>query len=310
MNHDQAERSGLMPFTLCCANAVIVKRVLIGVLAVFSVIPQVAGQATTATPGPTKVGPPRGTLIGTGGGTGLEIMSEFIKAAGGPDALIVLIPTSSSFGGDVPEGNMTSRRIVGGIVVDFTEQGMAAPLKSAGARNVQVIHTRDRNVANSDNFVAPLKRAGGVWTTGGNPDLFMEAYSGTKMEQELRNLLDRGGVIGGASAGAIILGSDGPPAPAMTRYFGFLRNAVFWPHATSTNQLPAFQTHAAQHPDLIDLAVDEPAAWLIKGDIATVIGTGRAYVYGEDPRNPGAHYITLRSGDQYNLATRAVVRSR
>jgi len=255
----------------------------------------------------TKVGPARGTLIGTGGGTGPEIMAEFIKAAGGPDALIVLIPTSSGFGGDTA-GLLVGQRVVGGTVIEFTEEGLSAPLKSAGAKNVQLIHTRDRNLANSDSFVAPLKRASGVWTTGGNPDLFIDAYGATKVEQELRNLLERGGVIGGPSAGAIILGSEGPPAPSMKNFFGFVRGTVFWPHITTRNQLPAFQTHAAQHPELIDLAAEEAAAWLVRGDIATVIGTGSAFVYGEDPANPGRRYITLHPGDRYNLATRAVTR--
>jgi cyanophycinase len=258
-------------------------------------------------PAAPKVGPPRGTLIGTGGGTTPEIMAEFIKAAGGPNALIIVIPTSSAFGGD-STGLLVGRRVVGGVAIEPTEEDVMAPLKSAGAKNVQVLHTRERNTANSDSFVGPLKRATGVWTTGGNPDLFMDAYGGTKTEQELRNLLERGGVIGGPSAGAIILGSKGPPSPANRTYFGFARGVVFWPHMTTMNQLPAFQTHASQHPEVINLAADEPTGWLIRGDIATIIGAGNAFVYGDDPGN-SQQYITLHRGDQYNLATRAVTRA-
>ena len=45
-----------------------------------------------------KVGPPRGTVIVVGGGSmGPEIYSRFIAAAGGPDALIIDVPTA---GGD------------------------------------------------------------------------------------------------------------------------------------------------------------------------------------------------------------------
>jgi len=282
---------------------------VIGILTAcgFSLTSNLAGQDNTAASAPTKVGPSRGTLIGTGGGSGPEMMSQFIRAAGGPDSLIILIPTSSSFGGD-SEGLLVGRRVVGGAVQELTQEGLAAPLKSAGAKNVELIHTRDRNVANSESFVALLKKAAGVWTTGGNPDLFMDAYGGTKTEQELWNLLERGGVIGGPSAGAIILGSEGPPAPAMRNYLGFVRGMVFWPHMTTMNRLPSFEAYAEQHPDSINLAADEAAGWLIRGDIATVIGAGAAFVYGNDPGNSGTHYIDLHSGDQYNLATRMVTR--
>src|SRR5262245_31585594 len=101
----------------------------------FSLTANLAGQGNIAAPAVTKVGPPRGTLIGTGGGTGPEMISEFIRASGGPDSLIIVIPTSSSFGGDVPEGKVTSKRIVAGVVEEFTEARLTAPLKSAGAKN-------------------------------------------------------------------------------------------------------------------------------------------------------------------------------
>ncbi|NBW66543.1 peptidase S51, partial [bacterium] len=36
-----------------------------------------------------------------------------------------------------------------------------------GARNVQVLFTTDRKVADSDAFVALIKKAGGIWFEGG-----------------------------------------------------------------------------------------------------------------------------------------------
>jgi len=63
-----------------------------------------AAQARTNQPsnGGTTVGPPRGTVIVVGGGSmGPEIYSAFIEAAGGPDALIIDVPTA---GGDTVYG--------------------------------------------------------------------------------------------------------------------------------------------------------------------------------------------------------------
>ena len=37
------------------------------------------------------------------------------------------------------------------------------PLQEAGARNLTLLHTYDRNVADSEAFVEPIRKAGGVW---------------------------------------------------------------------------------------------------------------------------------------------------
>ena len=56
-------------------------------------------------------------------------------------------------------------------------------------------------------FVEPIKRAGGVWFDGGMPEQIIDAYGGTKADREFRNVLERGGVLGGTSAGAVALGN-------------------------------------------------------------------------------------------------------
>ena len=92
-----------------------------------------------------KVGPPRGTVIVVGGGSmGPEIYSEFIKAAGGPDALIIDVPNA------------------GGAESYGQDAAGTRGFKTAGARNVHVLHTRDRKIADSDSFVAVIKKAGGA----------------------------------------------------------------------------------------------------------------------------------------------------
>ena len=69
-----------------------------------------------------------------------------------------------------------------------------------------MLHTTDRKVADSAEFVAPIKGATGVWLVGGRHWRLADAYLGTRTLKELFNLLDRGGVVGGGSAGATIQG--------------------------------------------------------------------------------------------------------
>src|SRR5450759_4422717 len=85
---------------------------------------QRATQAGSGASGPPKVGPQSGTVMVVGGGAlGPEIVARFIAAAGGPDALIVDVPTA---GGD--------------SVYPATWHG-ANFLKAGGAKNVVVLHT-------------------------------------------------------------------------------------------------------------------------------------------------------------------------
>ena len=133
---------------------------------------------------PVVKGPEKGTLIIAGGGIlGPEVLGRFIKLAGGPSAEIVVIPTA---GGDANYGtNCTCLKI----------------FKELGATNLTVLHTANRTEADSDAFVAPLKRANGVWVVGGRQWHLVDSYSGTKTETEIKNLLARGGVAGARRLG-------------------------------------------------------------------------------------------------------------
>src|SRR5262245_34424184 len=85
-----------------------------------------------------RVGPAKGTIIAVGGGTGPDLLARFVDAAGGPDALILDVPTASLTSAASPFGLANDRA----ASVDVREKWRAA-----GARNVQVLHTSDRMVA-------------------------------------------------------------------------------------------------------------------------------------------------------------------
>src|SRR3954471_12857418 len=84
--------------------------------------------AQTPKPGAIKVGPPNGgsVIVVGGGGQGPEVFAKLIELAGGPDALILDVPTA---GGDSV------------YAADWRGQN---GLRSAGAKNVKVLHTIDR----------------------------------------------------------------------------------------------------------------------------------------------------------------------
>ena len=257
----------------------------------------VGGRAAT-----TKVGPSRGSLMVVGGGAlGSDLIKPFIERAGGPDSLIVVIPTAQ------------------GAPAYTQEDGAAMMFRAEGAKHVVVLHTNDRAVANSDSFVAPLRRARGVWFVGGRHYRLVDSYAGTKAESLFHDVLARGGIVGGTSAGASIQGSflvRGAPSndngimahPRYLKGFGFLRGVGIDQHVVARRRLPDLaDSIIPRWPDLLGISEDEGTAWLIQGDNAEIIGRSKAFVYnGRDANDAGKPFLTLWPGDRYDLAARRV----
>jgi len=262
-----------------------------------------------------EIGPARGALVVSGGAeTTSHITDRFIELAGGFDAPIVVIPTS----GDEDEYDDSCTCL--------------QRFREAGARNLTVLHTRDRGVANTDAFVAPLRRARGVWFMGGSHWRHTDAYLDTKVHAELFALLDRGGVIGGGSAGAHIQGewmnvSRSPerefsertlPKEDWRRGFRFLRDVIVDVHVLARNRQFDMVGVINAHPQMLGIAVDENTAIVVQGDRFEVIGTSYAIIYDNQSQLPpdgpetwrtlGGPFYFLRPGDTYDMKTREAFR--
>lgn len=250
--------------------------------------------------GPT-VGPAHGAVMVVGGGAqGPEVFAKLIELAGGPDALIVEVPTA------------------GGDSVDLSTVGRG--LRAAGARNVVVYHTTSKAVADADTFVAKIANARGIWFGGGRHFRLVNSYAGTKSERAFQAVLDRGGVIGGSSAGASILASylvRGAPSndnrifshPKYLTGFGYLRGVAIDQHVVARERLADMHDSlTSRRKDLLGISEDEGTVWLVQGDSAVIMGRNKAFVYnGRDANDPGKPFLTLHPGDRYNLASRRLI---
>ncbi|MFK5922506.1 MAG: cyanophycinase [Verrucomicrobiota bacterium] len=252
-----------------------------------------------------KVGPAKGALVIVGGGTTTAILQEFIKLAGGVDSEIVVIPTAS--------GKSSSRD------VELFEQ--------LGATKVRILHNNDPEVADTEGFVVPLKTAKGVWFGGGRQWRLVDAYKNTKVEKMLWKVLDRGGVIGGSSAGASIQGSylargDSKNNQIMTgdheQGFGYLKEVAIDQHLLARNRHFDMFTILKKHPHLLGLGIDERTAIVVKGDRFQVMGLGNVAVYdgtfwsreGSELKHlpeKAARFYFLKAGDRYDLSQRRVI---
>ncbi|MGD8319734.1 MAG: cyanophycinase [Gemmatimonadota bacterium] len=245
------------------------------------------------------VGPQRGAIVAAGGGDlGQEIYQRFLALAGGADAHIVLIPTAGAEDGSHDAWTALEH------------------LREAGASHIEVLHTRNRKIADLEAFTRPLREASGVWISGGRQHRLMEVYLHTRTQEELGAVLARGGVIAGNSAGASALASylirGGEDGKIVVDHnhdegFGFLRGVALDQHLIARGRENDLIAVLMNHPELLGIGVDEATALVITGDMASVIGKGRVAIY--DVTDPLA-LIPLRylqRGEVYDLGARQVV---
>lgn len=277
------------------------KQLVLMALSVFVVGAGSGVSAQQQGPPPPQVGPENGSLVVVGGAMqSAEIYERFIELAGGPDAHIVLIPTAG-----------------GAAEYDEFYQGLNA-WREHGARNLTVLHTIDPAEADTDAFVEPLKTAGGVFFFGGRQWRLVDSYGGTKSETAFREVLERGGVIGGSSAGASIQGSylvrgDSRTNTVMMgdheRGFGYLRNVGIDQHVLRRNRQFDMVEVIEAHPELLGIGLDEDTAIVVQGDRFQVIGRSYALIYdNQSTTGPDGKFYFLAPGDRFNLATREATR--
>lgn len=235
-------------------------------------------------------------VIHGGGGDSREPLDEFVRLAGGSNAKVVVIPTAA--GRENYDDNF--------------QVSYFRPFRERGVVDIRLLHTPDRRIANSDEFVAPLANATGVWFTGGRQWRLADVLD-TKTEAALWAVLARGGVIGGGSAGATIQGSylvRGDTRGALLpmgdheRGFGFLKNSAIDQHFLVRNRHFDLIPIIRSHPELLGLGLDADVGVVVTGDEFRVIGLGYVAVY--DPKlilANGAFYFMQR-GERFRLSTR------
>lgn len=238
-----------------------------------------------------RVGPANGTLLIVGGGAMGELWPRFLALAGGRDAPIVVIPTAND---PVRE-----------------EDAVVATLRRLGVRHVTQLHTRDPKVADTPEFTAPLREARAVWITGGRQWRLADAYLRTRTQREIVAVLERGGVVGGSSAGATIQGSylvrgarEGNRimmSPGHEEGFALVRDAAIDQHVNTRGRADDLRPVLRRHPRLLGIGLDEATAIIVRGDVCEVAGAGTARFFAGAEAAPAL----LQAGGRYDLAARA-----
>lgn len=265
---------------------------------------------------PTRHGPDKGSLIIVGGGGATpEIWNKFTELAGGKDKARIVVITAAA--GDSGFYKMDAVELV---------------KKETGIKNVTLLHTNSLTEANSEKFVAPIKAATGIYFVGGRQWRIADSYLNTLTHKAFQEVLERGGVISGTSAGASIQGSflwrgDTKGAHILvgdhTQGLGFLKNSAIDQHMLRRNRQFDLIEFIRQSPEIIGIGLDEATAIVVQKDIFEVIGRSYVAVYDyntiiapkerkfSDGNGPETNYqgpfFFLKQGQKYDLKERKVI---
>lgn len=217
----------------------------------------------------------KGALIIIGGAENRSangrILQEFVKLSGGEKAIIAVVAVASRF---PIETSDDYKRV-------FTE---------LGAAEIEYLEINEREDAMKPDTIEIVKRATGVFFTGGNQNRITQMLAGTKIDEILhrRNETDNL-IIAGTSAGAAMMSNimiaGGMPEYAF--FFGtielrpgmnFLPGVLIDQHFEQRGRLRRLLAAVAEHSRDLGVGIDEDTAIIVEKNAFRVIGEGTVTV--------------------------------
>jgi cyanophycinase len=199
-----------------------------------------------------------------------------------------------------------------------------------GIKEVRELYVDERSQTTEPEKLVLFDGAAGVFFTGGDQLRISSQIGDTPIERQVRDILKRGGVVAGTSAGASMMSDtmlvrgrgqesyrigDLSMAPGM----GLVRNMVIDQHFAERGRFGRLLGAVAHNPRILGVGLDEDTAAIIEGDMISVIGRAAVYVvdgddvthtnvaeaeadYALSMHNVRLHVLT--EGDGFNLKSR------
>ena len=202
-------------------------------------------------------------VIGGGGHLPEPIHRKFVEMAGGKKAKVLVVSSASE--------DAKNDRNIGSYWKWGHEVGIA-----------KLMHAEEPEEADQDEFVDDLNDATAVWFGGGKQEILVKRYRDTRFLKELHKFSERGGIIGGSSAGAAALSKimivKGSPVPELGDGFGFVPWAVFDQHHTRAGRIERLLAVTEKHPKPLGFGIEDRTAVILECTadkvIAIVMGEG------------------------------------
>ena len=198
------------------------------------------------------------------------ILKEFVRLAGGDAARIVVLTTATGSPEEVAE--------------EYLEV-----FKRLGAKRTEAVDVSVRADAQKTESCAAVKRATGIFFTGGDQLHITSLMGGTALQQAILDSHARGAIVGGTSAGAAMMGnsmiltgdSDENPrfgcvemAPGTDLIVGCMVDT----HFSQRGRHGRLLTAVAHYPQDIGFGIDENTAMIVDKNKFRVIGEGAVTV--------------------------------
>ncbi|MBM3942264.1 MAG: hypothetical protein FJ316_04965 [SAR202 cluster bacterium] len=196
---------------------------------------------------------------------GTTRMDRAILAASGQDsARVVVLPTAAAW--------YTPEHSAAHGVGHFNSLG-------GDARPLMVL---ERSHANDPGFAQALGDAHVIYFAGGSPDHLLEVLQDSLLLQAMLQAVERGAVLAGSSAGAMVLGAmmRRPERGGWVKALGVVPQVAVLPHHEDKDPAEIAQQLESQVPaSLTVLGIDARTACLGSPGRWRVLGVGRVVVY-------------------------------
>lgn len=253
-----------------------------------------------------------GTVVLHGGGSTAEMYDLIPRLTGKPRPTLVHCPSASK-----SYGRMSNDELMA--------SDLAEVWKTDAVGNLRFINADKPSRAEQHEFCRLLDNADALWIMGGDQRnltrLFVNPVEPTLFQKKIRNIVKRGGVVGGSSAGCAAL-SDvmivgtvakddrGPARAELSRGLGVLSSVVAEQHFDARqgrierfaellrNKRQIANVSPGCDPGrMIGLAVEESTALIIRGNRLSVAGKNKAHVFIRSVAHDTLTWDTLASGD-------------
>jgi cyanophycinase len=155
-----------------------------------------------------------------------------------------------------------------------------------GATDLRLCSQKQRSDAQDPDLIASLRRATGVYFTGGDQLKLVTTLGGTAFASELHDRYLSGLHIGGTSAGAsamstiMIARGRGRSAPRLSSVrlspgLGILRRVIVDQHFQERNRIGRLMAAVLRNPYMLGFGIDEDTAFIVSpGGCVEVLGRG------------------------------------
>lgn len=201
----------------------------------------------------------------------MVVLRRFVELCGGATGSIGVLATAKPHSPDAAD-----------VYVEL--------FRRLGVRDVYAMPITSRNDAYNPKYIRFMEHLTGAFFTGGNQLALTSAIGGTPLSQALYRMYERGGVVGGTSAGAsavsrhmIMSGSKGlsprKGKVSVAAGLGLLKNVVVDQHFSARRRIGRLLTVVAHNPFLLGIGIDEDTACHIRPEKAfDVYGSGTVTV--------------------------------